>query len=267
MDTTKKTYLIKPEYPEPISIKYQMAAINGQFGLGKIHKSKYANAAHFDLISKIVPLRIQFRKTHGGQKAQQELAKAELDHWLTYMERRKEQCDSQIETQIPTTTLKYLKDAFDRLRDRNTQRVKGADLIEAHSLFAKGYEFRIPINPRNMSQMIHPHQGYMVAMPNRGYTWEEMEQMYRMQVLASHEKSCGRTLHGEELSALAFWLLVDTEREGSICDLERLRQLMVAFHFSAGTRSWFGFKREHNYSIVSGEMREGKEVLRFDLMR
>ena len=51
---------------------------------------------------------------------------------------------------------------------------------DAHSMFAKGYTFNIPINPRNLSQLIHPHQGYMAAMPNRGYTWEEMLQTYQI---------------------------------------------------------------------------------------
>jgi len=47
----------------------------------------------------------------------------------------------------------------------------------------------------------------MAAMPDRGYTWDEMLAMYEIQMIASYEKSKGRTLHGEELSALSFWLL------------------------------------------------------------
>ena len=66
---TKYGYLVKPEYPEPIKMKWQLMSINGHHGFGQQNKHKYANAAYYDLISKIVPLRHQFRKTRRGQDA------------------------------------------------------------------------------------------------------------------------------------------------------------------------------------------------------
>ena len=62
----KYGHLVKPEYPEPVPMKWQLMTISGNHGLGKMNKKKYPNAAYFDLISKIVPLRHQFRKTHKG---------------------------------------------------------------------------------------------------------------------------------------------------------------------------------------------------------
>jgi len=105
---------------------------------------------------------------------QQEIAKEELKHWLEYVERRKDTCKKLTETWIEEGSLVLLKEAFDRQRNRDTQRVHGPGLIEAHGMFAKGFTFKVPISPRNLSQMIHPHQGYMASMPDRGYTWEEM---------------------------------------------------------------------------------------------
>ena len=159
-----------------------------------------------------MPLRHQFRKTRKGQEAQKQMAKEELEHWLTYVERRKEQCESMPETRIDDSAKRLLRESFDRMRSRDTQRVAATDVTDAHATFAKGYTFRVPINPRNLSQLIHPHQGYMASMPDRGYTWEEMLQTYEIQVVSSYEKSKGRTLHGEELSALSMWLLADTEK-------------------------------------------------------
>lgn len=76
-----------------------------------------------------------------------------------------------------------------------------------HGDFSKSFSFRVPLHPKNLAQIIHPHWGYMASMPNRGYTWDEMLAMYEIQMVASYEKSKGRYLHGEELSALSFWLL------------------------------------------------------------
>ena len=121
-------------------------------------------------------------------------------------------------------------------------------------MFAKGYQFRIPINPRNLSQMIHPHQGYMVSMPERGFSWEEMVQMYELQVVSSNEKAKGRTLHAEELSALSFWLIADTEQEGHLSDVRRMKQLMHGLHFT-DVDTWYDFRREFKFSIEQGEVR------------
>ena len=53
-------------------------------------KHKYANAAHFDLICKVVPLREAFRAMRRDQAAREQIANEELSHWLAYVDRRKE---------------------------------------------------------------------------------------------------------------------------------------------------------------------------------
>jgi len=71
MDFSRKDYQVRPEYPEPTPARYQMAAITGAYGLDKSRKHKYANAAHFDLISKLVPLRESFRAFRRDKKARE----------------------------------------------------------------------------------------------------------------------------------------------------------------------------------------------------
>lgn len=100
--------------------------------------------------------------------------------------------------------------------------VDASEIIDAHAMFSKTFTFKVPIHPKNLSQMIHPHQGYMASMPDKAYSWEEMMAMYEMQMIASYEKSRGNALHGDELSALAFWLVVDAGKKGSI-DLKEMR--------------------------------------------
>ena len=159
-----------------------------------------------------------------------------------------------------------LKEAFDRHRNRDTMRVDAAELIDVHASFSKTFQFRVPIHPRNLSQLIHPHQGYMASMPNRGYSWDEMLAMYELQMISSYEKAKGRTLHGEELSALSFWLLQDTEKKGNI-GLEGMNTLMQGLRFT-NLKTWSSFMKEFKYTIPLNEFRaEGEEVFRFDLMR
>ena len=74
MDFSKKDYQVRPEYPEPTPARFQMAAITGAYGLGTSKKHKYVNAAHFDLISKVVPLREAFRAMRRDKKAREEIA-------------------------------------------------------------------------------------------------------------------------------------------------------------------------------------------------
>ena len=100
-----------------------------------------------------------------------------------------------------------LKEAFERLRNRSTHLVAAKDLGEVHSTFASTFKFNVPLHPRNLSQMIHPNQGYMISMPNKGYSWDDLMQTYEIHMLANFEKKKGRYVHAEELSALSFWLL------------------------------------------------------------
>jgi hypothetical protein len=132
------------------------------------------------------------------------------------VEKRKEVVSKEAEYWIQDGSKALLKEAFDRHRNRDTMRVDAAELIDVHASFAKTFQFRVPINPRNLSQLIHPHQGYMASMPDRGYTWDELVSMYEMQMISSYEKSKGRSIHGEELSALSFWLLQDKDKKGSV---------------------------------------------------
>ena len=99
-----------------------------------------------------------------------------------------------------------MKESFDRLRNRDTQCVDSSDVIDSHALFAKNYKFMVPIHPKNLSQLVHPHWGYMSSMPGKSYSWKEMLAMYELHMISSYEKAQGRYIHAEELSALSFWL-------------------------------------------------------------
>ena len=89
--------------------------------------------------------------------------------------------------------------------------------------------------------------------------------MYEIQMLASFEKAVGRYLHGEELSALSFWLTQDVERKGSL-DEETMTRLCHGLRFT-DVNSWNTFRDEFAFSIPDNELHADREVLRFDLIR
>ena len=151
MDTKRANYQIRPEYPTPMKAKFQVAAIEGRNGLSSKDKHNYYNAAHFDLIKQLVPIRTAFRCKKNLESTQRELAQKELEHWLTYLERRKETVSQISEYWIEDGSVRLLKESFDRMRNRDSQKVDAADLIEVHGLFSKSFTFKVPIHPKNLS--------------------------------------------------------------------------------------------------------------------
>jgi len=105
----------------------------------------------------------------------------------------------------------------------------------------------------------------MASMPNRDYSWDEMVQMYEIQMVSSYEKARGRTIHGEEISALAFWLIADTERRGFL-EKEQMKMLMLGLRFPE-IPHFTRLQKDFGFSIAKGELRKSQEVFRFDLMR
>ena len=150
---------------------------------------------------------------------------------------------------LPDGQARLIKEAFDRLRNRDSQRVDATDLIDFHGLFVKSFKFKVPIHPKNLSQLVHPHWGYMASMPNRAYTWDEMLAMYEIQMIASYEKAMRNDIHAEELSALSFWLTADTERKGHL-EEETMSDLFHGLRFP-GLKTWQNFRSEFSHSIPS----------------
>lgn len=95
------------------------------------------------------------------------------------------------------------------MKNRDTLKVKSADLIDFHAEFAKKFKFKVPLHPRNMAQLIHPFQGYLAAFSTRQFSFDELVAVYENQIAASFEKTTGRNLLGDELSALSLWMVQD----------------------------------------------------------
>ena len=104
-------------------------------------------------------------------------------------------------------------------------------LTAYHGEMTKIYGFKVPLHPKNLSQLVHPWQGYLTAFPGLELSFDDLIAMYENQIVASFEKTYGRELLGDELSCLSFWLLADPERKGWL-NVDELTPLMKAFKFT-----------------------------------
>lgn len=124
-----------------------------------------------------------------------------------------------------------MKDFFDRFKDRHTHKIPAEKLTDFHGEYAKMFKFKVPLHPKNLSQLVHPFHGYMTAFRGQAFTFDELVAVYENQIAASFEKTFGRELLGDELSCLSFWLIQDEARKGWLT-LEELKGLLYAFKFS-----------------------------------
>lgn len=198
----------------------------------------------------VVPLRKQYR-SESDLGARKEMAKQEFDYWHGYLLSRKEEIagleekrralEEDVEGQEAhkDTLLHYrhaitsddrglLEDYFDRFKDRKSHKIPAEKMTDFHGEFSKMFKFKVPLHPKNLSQLVHPFHGYLTAFRGQAFNFEELLALYENQIAASFEKTFGRELLGDELSCLSFWLIQDESKKGWLT-LEEFKGLLYAF--------------------------------------
>eukprot|EP00352_Strombidinopsis_acuminata_P006295 CAMPEP_0176354532 /NCGR_PEP_ID=MMETSP0126-20121128/12621_1 /TAXON_ID=141414 ORGANISM="Strombidinopsis acuminatum, Strain SPMC142" /NCGR_SAMPLE_ID=MMETSP0126 /ASSEMBLY_ACC=CAM_ASM_000229 /LENGTH=171 /DNA_ID=CAMNT_0017706741 /DNA_START=399 /DNA_END=910 /DNA_ORIENTATION=- len=163
-----------------------------------------------------------------------------------------------------------LRDQFDRLQERKTLRVNSENIVDFHGQFAKGFRFTVPVHPRNLSQLIHPHQGYLCNFKNRGFSFPDMLNIYQDHIASSREKFDGRDLLSEELSCLSFWCIVDEDKKGYLT-VPEAKELFEALRFDIRPYGLDSIKDEFKWTheFVRGKElnQKGEPIIRFDFVR
>ena len=220
----------------------------------------------------MLPLRKEFPKTK-DVSARKQIAKEEFDAWTGYLEVRKEQLPKP-DYHIDEKDLSLVRENFDRFKDRKTHAIKSEELVDFHHDFAKKFKFRIPIHPKNMQQMIHPHFGYLTSFKNRTFNFNQLLEVYKNQIVSSYERSLGQDILADELACLSYWLIEDSQKKGYFT-LKDIIPLLEAFRFDVGSNylNLAAFKKEFKFLLMQnpGEVRfdstEEDVVIRFDLVR
>lgn len=258
-------FQVAPIFAEPKDVKVQLKEINGK--ATEVHCPEYK-----DLLGKVVPLRQDFRKTK-DVSARKQIALEEFTAWNGYLELRKASLPKPDFT-LDDKEVSLLRDNFDRFKDRKTHAVKSEELIDFHSDFAKKFKFKIPLHPKNMQQMIHPHFGYLANFKGRNFNFNELVKVYEDQLVSSYERSFGQDILGDELACLGYWRIEDAQRKGFFT-FKELIPLLEAFRFDTqeGKLTLSAFKKEFKFLLIQnlGEIRmdtpEEDVVIRFDLVR
>ena len=180
------------------------------------------------------------------------MAKEEFDAWTSYLEERRTALPKP-DYEIDQKDFSLLKEHFDRFKDRKTHAVKSEDLVEFHYDFSKKFKFRVPLHPKNMQQMIHPHFGYLTNFKGRSFNFNELMKIYQDQIVSSYERSLGQDLHADELASLSYWLIQDNNNEGvkkGFLTIKELAPLLEALRFDVNPG--FGlssFKKEFRFLL------------------
>lgn len=200
------------------------------------------------------------------------MAKEEFDAWNEYLEIRREALPKP-DFEIDQKDLSLVREQFDRLKDRKTHAIKSEELVEFHYDFARKFKFRIPLHPKNMQQMIHPHFGYLTNFKGRSFNFNELLQVYHNQIASSYERSLGQDLLGDELACLSYWLIEDAQKKGFFT-LKELLPLLEAFRFDitpgynlSNFKKEFRFLLQQNPGEIRQEHTEDDIVIRFDMVR
>lgn len=203
------------------------------------------------------------------------MAKEEFEAWNGYMELRRAVLPKP-DFAIDEKELSLLKENFDRFKDRKTHSIKAEDLVDFHHDYSKKFKFRVPVHPKNLQQMIHPHHGYLANFPGRQFSYNDLLSAYENQIVSSFERSLGQDILADELSCLSYWLIEDEQKKGYF-SFKELIPLLHAFRFDTAPEgkplSLAAFKKEFKFLLLqnTGEIKmdtpEDDVVIRFDLVR
>jgi hypothetical protein len=70
-------------------------------------------------------------------------------------------------------------------------KIAAEKLTEFHGEYSKLFRFKVPLHPKNLSQLIHPFHGYLTAFKGKNFSFEELIAIYENQIASSYEKTFG----------------------------------------------------------------------------
>ena len=141
--------------------------------------------------------------------------------------------------------------------------------IQMHKEFVNNYNFDIPIYPRILQRMIHPHYNYMSNLPN-SISLEEFYGLYENFIACSYEESLGQTLLAQELLSLTFWLFIFGDR-GSV-NMKEISDFLKIFRMDVPSNLG-SFRNEFQYALSLHTKEFNQEtpldgnIIRFDFFR
>eukprot|EP00331_Platyophrya_macrostoma_P018111 CAMPEP_0176465740 /NCGR_PEP_ID=MMETSP0127-20121128/37474_1 /TAXON_ID=938130 /ORGANISM="Platyophrya macrostoma, Strain WH" /LENGTH=284 /DNA_ID=CAMNT_0017858769 /DNA_START=13 /DNA_END=867 /DNA_ORIENTATION=+ len=246
------------------SVRQQMMELNG---LVDFDKGLYHNQNYEELIKKISQSRISFRKEKTSN-ARKQIAAEEFKAWKKYVDERKQQLTEDFKI---TDEMKLaFKDSWDRHKERNTNVVKPAKILDVHSNFAKARKFSIPVDPRNLMRMVHPYYGYLSHFP-APFTFEGIMDIFEHKIVSGFENHLGQDLLASEIAAYTYWQFFDKDQKGYM-KVEDFADFLQIFRITLEPKLET-LKKEFSFALTgmqgefSRDIPTNEEIVRFDLWR
>lgn len=71
------------------------------------------------------------------------------------------------------TVWDFAKVNLDNFQSRNEETLRPEKVLEFHKEYNKSFKFQIPLEPRCLMQIVHPHFGYIQRL-ERGLKFDEL---------------------------------------------------------------------------------------------
>eukprot|EP00826_Nyctotherus_ovalis_P011205 TRINITY_DN12928_c0_g1_i12.p1 TRINITY_DN12928_c0_g1~~TRINITY_DN12928_c0_g1_i12.p1 ORF type:complete len:247 (-),score=63.98 TRINITY_DN12928_c0_g1_i12:123-863(-) len=200
------------------------------------------------------------------QEERNEIAEQEIAKWLDYVEMRSKELPEKLK--INPLMEKEMRFVWVRTTELEKKAIPLSKMLDLHYAVATKYKMRIPVDPKNLAQMIHPHYGYLISMPGE-FEYEDLTTFYGYQLVSTMERLEGQSLLAEEISALSYWMILDKEAKGCL-SLEKFVLLLKAFRENIKKGTLEEIKEEYKFLLTlnPGEfLKENNTHLRFDFAR
>jgi hypothetical protein len=183
---------IETVVPKPHDIQQSETEGRLPFDHDNYHCQEYG-----DLMNSVKDIRHEYAQS-SDHILRKQLATKEIGHWHDYMQKREEMLPEKY--QMKESTLLTLKDLFERESERRNRKLRSDRVINYHHSFANSFKFDLPINSRNLVQMIHPYHGYLCNIEDKQFSFDEMIKIYKQQIVSSYERELGQTYLADELA-------------------------------------------------------------------
>jgi hypothetical protein len=253
-----KTKLVKK------SIRRQMLEMNG---LVAFNKGLYHNQNYENLVKNIIQSRKAFRLSK-DTKERKDIATEEIKQWKDYVEIRKKELT--LDFQVTEKAENKFRHIFEIGKDRHTQTVHPSKVLDVYALYVKTHKFEIPVDPKNVARLVHPHYAYLSHFP-LPFTADNLMAIMRDKIVSGFEEYNGQDLLSSEIAAYTYWNYFDKTSKGFMTVSEFI-DLLKVFRISLtpnlqDLRKEFSFALSQFHGEFDRDIAENEAIVRFDFMR
>jgi hypothetical protein len=193
--------------------------LNEYYGVSDFHCKEHAT-----LVENLMTMRNSYANADSSE-TKKRIAKAELLQWHKYINSRTEA--NPLDFEVPEPIAMKFRKLWDKLRNRGEENISCSRMLDFHFEYIEHFKFDLNIDEVCLSELVHPHFGYLTNMPGT-LSFDQLMLLIKRKLFASYERFEGEDLLAKQISALAYWEIVDFDYTGVI-DLNDLNRLLAAF--------------------------------------